>query len=414
MHATTVHRHALHGTPWLQQHVHGSPGRRIPSQQHHTLSCQAHSTYENEKSTSSDSSVSQKYSGLVPTRRLASQEALEAWQRANALGMEQNRVESFYSSQLGGIITDGRMMGMNVDESLVLQGHGVYEHVQVVDGYVYQLEDRIDRLMTMSDRANIRLPNKWHKEQLKRIVLETIAAGKCLEGTVTIVVSLGRSRGISYDMASHESQQMEANLYVIYSREDSRKAESEQYLKGWRVKTSPVPCKPGYFARLKSTDRFQDTMVVLDAQAEGCHTGIYLDVEGNVAGAPEANVAFVNHDGTLVIPETDNAVATLSLMRLLELVHQYHADLDISKIEKRVVSAKEAKGALEMMLIGSQYPVMPIVEWDGDAIGDGTVGVVSLQLRTLLQSDVYPETSETAASPLHTEVPYGYLTGMSS
>jgi len=351
----------------------------------------------------------EKHGGLVPTRRLAPQEAQEAWQRGNAIGMESNRVESFYSSELGGIVTDGRMMGMNIDESLVLHGHGVYEHLMVVDGHVYQLEDRIDRLMAMSDRANIRLPNKWHKEQLKRIVLETVAAGKCLEGVVTVVVSLGRSRGVSYDIASHQSKRMEASLYVIFSREDSKKSESEEYLKGWKVKTSPIPCKPGYFARLKSTDRFQDTMVVLDAQSEGCQTGIYVDGEGHVSGAPEANLAFLQQDGTLLIPETENAVTTLTLSRLLELVDQYHGDVQISKIDKRPVSVEEAKGCAEMMLIGSQYPVMPVVAWDGNAIGDGTVGVVSLQLRTLIQSDV---NSEADVSGLHTEVPYGYLTGM--
>lgn len=407
MHLSAVCRSSVQWAAW--QHVHGLALRRTATQ-HNIVGCRAQT---NEIDVSSSSSTGEKHSGLVPTRRLAQQEALEAWQRANALGMEANRVESFYSSQLGGIVTDGRMMGMNVDESLVLHGHGVYEHMLVADGYVYQLEDRIDRLIAMSDRANIRLPNKWHREQLKRIVLETIAAGKCLEGTVTVVVSLGRSRGLSYDMASHDSQRMEANLYVIYSREDSKKAESEDYLRGWKVKTSPVPCKPGYFARLKSTDRFQDTMVVLDAQANDCHTGIYVDGEGNVAGAPEANVAFVQHDGTLVIPETENAVMTLSLSRLLELVHQCHSDVEISKIEKRALSVEEAKGSVEMMLIGSQYPVMPVISWDGEAIGDGTVGVVSLQLRTLLQSDVFPDVSETSVSHVHTEVPYGYLTGMS-
>jgi 4-amino-4-deoxychorismate lyase len=397
MRISAVYRSPGRWTSW--QHVHGCPCRRIPTH-HATVECRSQHTRD---------VLPENHTSLVPTRRLAAQEAQEAWQRRNAMGMESNRVESLYSSEIGGIVTDGRMMGMNIDESLVLHGHGVYEHLMVVDGHVYQLEDRIDRLIAMSDRANIRLPNKWHKEQMKRIVLETIAAGKCLEGIVTVVVSLGRSRGVSYDMASHQSKKMEANLYVLFSREDSKKSESEEYLKGWKVKTSPIPCKPGYFARLKSTDRFQDTMVVLDAQAEGSQTGIYVDSQGYVAGSPEANVAFLQQDGSLVIPETDYAVTTLTLSRLLELVDQYQSDVQISKIEIRPISVEEAKNSVEMMLIGSQYPVMPVVAWDGASIGDGTVGVVSLQLRTLLQSDVYPEGD---GSILHTEVPYGYLTGM--
>jgi len=353
---------------------------------------------------------------IVPTRRLGAQEALEALQRANSLGMEQHGVVSFYSSQLGGIVTDGRMMGMHVDESVVMHGHGVYDRIVVMDGHMYQLDARVDRLMEMCDRANIRLPKKWHREQLKRIVLETVAAGKCMEGSVTVVVSLGRSRGVSFatSMEAEGLPSIEASLYILVSREDVKKAESDQYLKGYSVKTSQVPCKFGYFARLKSTDRLQDTMVVLDARADGCHTGVMVDNEGNVAGVPDANVAFVTKDGTFVVPESEGTMPTLTMSRLLQLINENQKDVQISRIEKRSVSVEEAKGGdiAEMMLIGSQYPVVPVVSWDGAVVGDGEAGIVALQLRTLLQADVYPHVSSDSSLSLYTEIPYGYLTGM--
>lgn len=349
---------------------------------------------------------------IVPTRRLGTQEAIEAWQRANSSGMETNRVQSLFSSQLGGIVTDACVMGINLDESLLLHGHGVYEHVHVVGGYVYQLDDRVDRLIEMSDRANIRLPKKWHKDQLKRTILETVAAGKCMDGTVTVLLSLGRSHGVAYGLGASDQggRGMEANLYAIVTREDPSRATSDEYLRGYRVKTSPIPCKYGYFARLKSMDRFQDTMVMLDAQSSECNTGVYVDEQGNVAGVPEANVAFVMKGGVLVIPETEHTVATLTMSRLIELVNNHHTSVDISRIEKRPVSVDEAKSSEEMMIVGSQYPVMPVVAWDGEAIGDGEAGIVSLQIRTLLQTDACPP--KEGNTDLHTEVPYGYLTGM--
>eukprot|EP00889_Picochlorum_renovo_P004520 jgi/Picre1/31550/NNA_006902.t1 len=279
--------------------------------------------------------------------------------------------------------------GVNVDESLVLHGHGVYEHVRVVGGYVYQLDDRVDRLMTMSDRANIRLPKKWHKDQLKRTILETVAAGKCMDGTVTVLLSLGRSHGVAYGLGAPDNagdRAMEANLYIIVTKEHPSRAASDEYLRGYRVKTSPIPCKYGYFARLKSMDRFQDTMVMLDAQADGCNSGVYVDEQGHVAGVPEGNVAFVMKGGVLVIPKQS------------------------IRIEKRQVSVDEAKSSEEMMIVGSQYPVMPVVAWDGEPIGDGEAGIVSLQIRTLLQTDACPP--KEGSTDLHTEIPYGYMTGM--
>lgn len=41
-------------------------------------------------------------------------------------------------------------------------------------------------------------------------------------------------------------------------------------------------------------------------------------------------------------------------------------------------------------------------------MGDGTVGIVALQVRVMLQNDAKPRDG----SDQHIEVPYGYLTGM--
>ena len=355
---------------------------------------------------------------IIPTRRLAPSEALEA-QAANATG----NVESFYTSVLGGVLTGNSRpsMGVCVDESLVLQGHGVHEEMRVVNGYVYQLNERVDRLLDMADLANIRLPSKWHKEQLKRIILETVAAGKCMDGTVTVLLSLGRTDRVHYGFESKpgapsaaSASGMQASLYVIFSKEDEKTAESEEYLRGYAVKTSPVPAKAPYFARIKSTDRFQDTMVMLDAQAEGCHTGVYVDGEGRLAGVPEGNVALVKRDGTLVFVESESTVATISASRMLQLVEQNRKDVEVSAVEKREVGLDEIRGddVVEVMLIGSQWPVMPVVSWDGHAVGDGEVGIVTLQLRTLLMSDMYPVTfDDGGVDPKHTAVPFGLLTG---
>lgn len=350
---------------------------------------------------------------IIPTRRLAPSEAIDA--QSTQTG---DAIESFYSSVLGGILTGNSRssIGVCVDESIVLQGHGVHEEMKVVNGYVYQLNERVDRLLDMADLANIRLPSKWHKEQLKRIILETVAAGKYMDGTVTALLSLGRTDRVHYGFESKPGtpSNTQASLYVIFSKEDEKQSESEEYLRGYAVKTSPVPAKTPFFARIKSTDRFQDTMVMLDAQAEGCHTGVYVDGEGHVAGVPEGNVALVKKDGTLVFVESESTVATISASRLLELVEENRKDVEVSKVEKRAVSLEEIRGedVVEVMLIGSQWPVMPVVSWDGHAVGDGEVGIVSLQLRTLLMRDIYPVTfDDGSVDPKHTAVPFGVLTG---
>jgi len=120
-----------------------------------------------------------------PTRRLSSQEAFDAWhvpKKTGDQGTLPPPCTSFYSSELGGIVTDAAMMGMHADESLIHSGHGVFDTVVVVKGCAYQLEERIERLLMSAVKANVRMPDNWTRQQLKQIVLETVAAGKLSEG----------------------------------------------------------------------------------------------------------------------------------------------------------------------------------------------------------------------------------------
>ena len=78
--------------------------------------------------------------------------------------------------------------------------------------------------------------------------------------------------------------------------------------------------------------------------------------------------------------------------------------------EQRHISLEEAKGALEVMLISSSLPIMPVVEWDGAPISDGRAGVMTLSLRRLLMLDTEPR----AGSDQHVRVPYGHMTFMAA
>jgi 4-amino-4-deoxychorismate lyase len=52
------------------------------------------------------------------------------------------------------------------------------------------------------------------------------------------------------------------------------------------------------------------------------------------------------------------------------------------------VPVAEARGAREMLLIGSSMKVAPIVEWDGKPIGDGTPGPIARVLFDVLAQDM--------------------------
>jgi 4-amino-4-deoxychorismate lyase len=184
-----------------------------------------------------------------------------------------------------------------------------------------------------------------------------------------------------------------------------------EHLAGWRVKTSPVPIKPPFFAALKSTNYLPNALAVLDAQAGGFHQGIFVDASGHVAEGPNMNVAALMHDGTLVLPPDGACLAGVTAARAMALLQGAlgRGSVDgVARVARRPLSVEEARGAAEVMLLGSSLPVMPVVQWDDARVGDGAPGMAALQLRALLQADMAPR----EGSGVHTPVPYGYLTGM--
>ena len=80
----------------------------------------------------------------------------------------------------------------------------------------------------------------------------------------------------------------------------------------------------------------------------------------------------------------------------------------VDSIVRRHFSVEEGKAAREVFLAGSSLPVMPVTMWDGDPIGDGVPGRGVLSLKALLLRHMNPANNKGQ----HTEVPYGYLTGM--
>ena len=84
--------------------------------------------------------------------------------------------------------------------------------------------------------------------------------------------------------------------------------------------------------------------------------------------------------------QADEVLSGCTSLRLLELARGLEGKL--RGVEVCDVPVAEARGAREMLLIGSSIKVAPIVEWDGKPIGDGTPGPIARALFDVLAQDM--------------------------
>lgn len=322
---------------------------------------------------------------------------------------------SFYSSELGGITTEPALMMVHLDDHMIHRGHGVFDTALVIDGNLFMLDRHLLRLGDSAIKAGLELPCSL--AQIKRIIVETVAVSKKMNGMVRYW--LGGGRG---NFSLSPKNCMGTSFYCIMTTlvegHPTLNPDSD-YLRGRKVKTTPVPIKDPYFATLKSTNYLPNVLAVMDAEEEALDYGIFIDPLGNVAEGPNMNVAILTKQGELVIPPFTQALQGITLMRLMELVEQNIESIKLesrglmTSFDQRPFNKWDVYDAHEAFLIGSTTYVTAIVQWDGKDLGEGSTGdepgVVSLILRAMIKNDMEPLEGP---KENFTEVEYGVLTNM--
>jgi 4-amino-4-deoxychorismate lyase len=285
---------------------------------------------------------------------------------------------AFYSSQLGGIVTDPALMVIPFDDHMVHRGHGIFDTAAIVDGKIYDLEAHLDRFVRSARTSKLELPSR---EEMRDIIVRTTAASTRRDGSIRYWASAGPG-SLGLTPAAGAAPGFFVMIFAGLAYPDA------WYARGLRMMTTTYPIKPPLYAVTKSTNYLPNILIQLEAQAHGLDNGVFVDAAGNVGESSNMNVAFVTADGILKHPKFDHILSGCTSLRLLELATALQTRGLLSGIQVCDIPVAEARKAKEMLLIGSSIKVAPIVEWDAQPVGDGQPGPVARALRELLDQDM--------------------------
>jgi 4-amino-4-deoxychorismate lyase len=297
---------------------------------------------------------------------------------------------AMYSSVLGGIVTDPAIMVLPLDDHMVHRGHAVFDTATLTHGMLYQLDPHLDRLLKSAESARIALP--CPRERLRQIILDTAAASAKRDASVRYWLSAGPG---GYALGPAEC--VGSSFYVVVFKQDFYP--ETYYTEGIKVVTSSVPIKPPFFARTKSTNYLPNVLVVLEAKDKGADNGIFVDQRGLVAESSNMNVAFVTKERVFRHPPFDAILAGITIQRVLEFARRLVRQGELKDILIADIPINEGRDAAEMMLIGSSIKVAPVVQWDGQPIGDGKPGPITKKLLEMWNEDVRSGTDQLVAVP---------------
>ena len=302
---------------------------------------------------------------LAALRELRSRQPVQFW--------------AFYSTQLGGIVTDPALMVIPFDDHMVHRGHGIFDTAALVNGRIYDLDAHLDRFLQSAERSKLAL---WGtREQMREVIIRTTAVSGRRDGSIRYWLSSGPG---SLELSPAAGAQPGFFVMVF----PGLSYPGRWYTEGMRVMTTTYPIKPPLYAITKATNYLPNVLMQMEAKEASFDNGVFIDEAGFVGESSNMNVAFVTEDGVFRHPKFDRVLRGCTSVRLLELAPALLQKGVLAGVEVCDIPVAEARRAREMFLIGSSVKVAPVVGWDGQPIGDGRPGPVSKALLELLEEDM--------------------------
>src|SRR5215216_4821263 len=99
------------------------------------------------------------------------------------------KFSAFYSSQLGGVVTDPALMVLPFDDHMVHRGHGIFDTAGLVNGRIYDLEAHLDRFIASAERSKLKLAGS--RATMREIIIQATAVSGVREGGIRDWLSAG-------------------------------------------------------------------------------------------------------------------------------------------------------------------------------------------------------------------------------
>ena len=286
---------------------------------------------------------------------------------------------AFYSSQLGGIVTDPALMVLPFDDHMVHRGHGIFDTAGIVNGKIYDLDAHLDRFLKSAERSKLKLPGT--RAEMRDIIIKTTAASGRKDGSIRYWLSSGTG---SLDLTPVAGADPGFFVMIFAGLVYPEKWKTD----GVRVMTTTYPIKPPLYAITKTTNYLPNVLMQMEAKEKGFDNGVFIDHDGHVGESSNMNVAFVNHGNVLVHPKFDHILSGCTSLRLLELAKKLVKSGQLKDVTVTDITMRDALAAKEMLLIGSSVKVAGIVQWDDHTIGNGKPGPIASALLHLLEEDM--------------------------
>ena len=252
-------------------------------------------------------------------------------------------------------------------------GDAVYEVCEVKAGRLVDEARHLARLARSLGELAIRAP--MPAAALSRVLRETVRRNRVRHGFVYLQVSRGaRPREFLFP-----GEDVLPTL-VCLARSVSPERLEAAAAKGIGIKTMPDT----RWARcdIKTVMLLPASLAKEAARQEGAREAWFVDTDGYVTEGASSNAWILDDAGRLITRQIDtNILRGVTRTTLIDLLQRENIEF-----VERPFTVAEAKAAREAFITSATNSVMPVVRIDGQSIGNGVPGLLTLKLRAEFHS----------------------------
>jgi len=267
-----------------------------------------------------------------------------------------------------------------IDDHLVHRGDGVFDVMRCVNGRIYQMESHLKRLEASARAISLNFPPEY--KDIRDIIKQTILAGGDKECIIRTIISRGPG-GYSTNPFECPSSQLYINIIRYH------KLEEKDYREGVSVVLSKVPIKESFFATIKSCNYLQNVLMKMEAINAGYKYSVNIDDNGFLGEGSTENIGIVSEDNHVKIPSFEHTLAGTTAKRVMELADRLAKDRIIKGVSFARISPEDVYRSREVMLMGTSINILPVINFNGKTIGNGSPGPVYSKLSDLLWKDMH-------------------------
>lgn len=244
----------------------------------------------------------------------------------------------------------------------------VYEVTSVLDGKIIAFDGHVKRLQRSCDELGIKY--QVDEAELLEIHRQLVAKNSLNEGTIYLQLTRGTP-----DIRDFVYPPEDTPPTLVLFTQTANLLNSPTLATGIKV----ISVEDQRWARrdIKTVQLLYPSMAKMMAKAAGADDAWMVE-DGHITEG-SSNNAYIIKDGKIITRHLGNEILH-GITRAAVLEYARSAQMEI---EERPFTIEEAKDADEAFITSASTFVMPVVELDGVAIGDGKPGPSAARLREI-------------------------------